>query len=574
MPFGNETAEGGVQAGLAAQPLVTPADPNIVGPQAVQDLVQSFRNGFVTSQDILDRVGQVGQAKKKALLEQLGEYVNPDVIQSRLAQSQAAGAQANLQTATAQAQQGLVSPEAQLQAGNIQQQGSERFTKQAVDAWNQFNPPIYSVDETGKETDTPDYKAMARGGIGYVKASNMLSFAAQGLAAKPTTITDPKTGQPRTVYLNAMGEDVTPIAGNKAYEFYANLRRSAYETIYQTPDVDALRTPPAGASSAPSSAPSAATATVTPAPAPTPTPMAPQAQPTPEQRAQLAESYTAAGFNGPAVVSRMGDAEVQSGLEARGLVQPLNPPTPEPPAPTIAPATAPQPGPVAPNYAPFSGMATGPVPGTTIPDIRDDMQKQESYKMWQQQAKAAQSFDQTVKDIQANNAAPAGQKQPYNALDFQLGEAAVALYQPNMAIREFKWDKLTSDASSLLEKYASASQWKQIINHTGSLTPEARDRLINLGYSMIDGADAAARGPISGAVEAMKQAGSANPQSVLRGDEHRVFQGVPFGANRPAVNIYSGRPTGGGGAAPGPTVNIPGVGLVYKGADGQFYRAQ
>jgi len=52
-----------VSAGVQAAPLVTPADPNTLNSNAVSNLVDAFRQGFITQDDIVSRIGDVAQSK-------------------------------------------------------------------------------------------------------------------------------------------------------------------------------------------------------------------------------------------------------------------------------------------------------------------------------------------------------------------------------------------------------------------------------------------------------------------------------------------------------------------------------
>src|SRR6266850_5476794 len=107
-----------VSAGLAAQPLVTPIQP-AVNPSAVEMLSDAFRKGFITSQDIHNTIGEVGQARKKAELTTLGEAVSPESVAARKNIVEAAGAHAQLESAQAGAAQPNVEPAAALQGKQI-----------------------------------------------------------------------------------------------------------------------------------------------------------------------------------------------------------------------------------------------------------------------------------------------------------------------------------------------------------------------------------------------------------------------------------------------------------------------
>lgn len=501
MAFGDAAVQPSVNAGLASQPLVTSADTSVVGPAAVENLVNAYRNGFVTNQDILDRVGQVGQAKKKALLESLGEYVNPDVIQSRLAGARAAGAQANLQTAQAGAQQSLVAPLTQVTANQAALAKYNPADQEAFAAYGAFNPIDTNPDGSYNYTNE-----IRNAGYDYKAAYAKLQYAQKGLTITQKIPGVGPDGQPNVTLIGGNGDLMAPAV----FKQYSDMRDSAFKDAYtvrknRTQDNHPTPVPEPGAPSqeevpASPTAPAAPSAPAAPQPLVTAT--------TPYAPAPGAHTVTVNSSDG-------GSTTVASNPPGSGLVS------------QYGAATYP----------------TGPAPGYTVPELRGDLEKQDSYKLWQQQSKAAESFDNTVREIKENDALPKNQRQPYSQLDFQLAEAAVALYQPQMAIREFKWGELTKQAVPVTEMLQN---WKQIAGQTGSLTPQARKRLVDLGYSMVDGAESAARGPITGAVEAAK-GHLANPENVLRGpDERRVYHNIPFGKNRPDTSVYSGAQPGQG----------------------------
>src|SRR6266568_373003 len=103
-----------VRAGVSPEPLVTPANTEIQSSNAVKNLIDAFHSGFISQDDIVNRVGDLGQAKNKALLESLGEYVSPGAIQARQTAYDAETAQNQLAAQSAVAQQPTVSPLAEL----------------------------------------------------------------------------------------------------------------------------------------------------------------------------------------------------------------------------------------------------------------------------------------------------------------------------------------------------------------------------------------------------------------------------------------------------------------------------
>lgn len=165
----------GVHAGLAAQPLVSPADPNTVSSDAVQRLVDSFRNGVVSMDDVISRVGDVAVAKKRAVLQELGEYVKPESIQARAhlvsaanQQSVLAGQQAQAGQTLLPAQTNLAQTQIGMEQGNLDQAGGVTAYKQLAAI---YNLPGSITGADGK----PDYQEMGRvGNLMYADRVNAI----------------------------------------------------------------------------------------------------------------------------------------------------------------------------------------------------------------------------------------------------------------------------------------------------------------------------------------------------------------------------------------------------------------
>jgi hypothetical protein len=73
--------------------LVGRADSEVVGPRATSALIDAFRSGLVTADDILQRTGELGKTKKKAELMSLQEQMSPEAQQARGLARQAQSAQ-------------------------------------------------------------------------------------------------------------------------------------------------------------------------------------------------------------------------------------------------------------------------------------------------------------------------------------------------------------------------------------------------------------------------------------------------------------------------------------------------
>lgn len=225
MAIGTQT-QGPLVTGLASTaPVTTP--PPVITPDAVSALVNSFHNGVITGDDLAQHSGMMAFLRNRAEGQQLRESVGPEAVAQRQSAREAATAQNSLASQVAAAAAGNVESQAQLVSAQTAKAQADLLDKQAIDSYKALNPTIYKSDGV-----TPDYDAMADAGRQYVRAQGMLQYAAQGLAGTPSQEKNPKTGAPVTVVRNALGEDVTPVAGNKAYEHYSELRRQAMEVMF------------------------------------------------------------------------------------------------------------------------------------------------------------------------------------------------------------------------------------------------------------------------------------------------------------------------------------------------------
>jgi hypothetical protein len=458
-----------LNAGISAQPLVTPLQP-VVTPSAVSALTDAFRQGFITSKDVFDTIGPVGQAKKKAELTGLDEFTSPDALAARKAALQAQAAQAQLVQATAHANTGLVQPTADLQAANIQKQKEEVLSKNAIDAWTQWNLPIYKKDETGADTAEPDYDAMKQAGMKYVRANNMLSYANQGLTGQRVETKDPKTGQPKYIILNSMGQDVSPDTAD--HKHYSDMRREAWNLFMSEPEIPEPPKPAANGAAAP----------------------APKA---------------------PASSS---------------LITPNS-------------ASAPASAVAAPVIQPWQGIPAGPVPGSTIPEVKDELRKEPQYSDWTQKLTPMRDFQMAAQSIYAppteDEKAIFGPAVMKNK-DIKLIQALKTLaVQSQTATARGVPDFQTHELAEKLPKLEALENWKGILSGTSELGPDARSRLIRMGNEYIKAKE-------QGVLPRIKWAESVTgqPAENIWGtgtDEHRLSTGGSLTFQQPGE---SGTPAG------------------------------
>lgn len=150
--------------GLGAGPsaIVTPDVNQLIGrpdivvePRSTAMLTDAFRQGFITSDDILERIGERSRMKKKVDIEQskqtLAELQDPKLVQARRNQQLAAGAQA--EGALANAPLAQKAKEAELKAAIFDAQAKPGGFDAMQDALTKAGFPV-SVDVNTGLTDT------------------------------------------------------------------------------------------------------------------------------------------------------------------------------------------------------------------------------------------------------------------------------------------------------------------------------------------------------------------------------------------------------------------------------------
>ena len=145
MALGATTQSGPQIAPINPANLIGRADPNIVEPRATAILTDAFRQGVITADDIMSRIGEGAQAKKKAELQIATEVTSPEAIAAR--EQQLATQTAQGQVAQAQAERAKVI---------AQYPAVEYFDKLAAKA---------GVAEPKLPDGTPDYVEMEKIGL-------------------------------------------------------------------------------------------------------------------------------------------------------------------------------------------------------------------------------------------------------------------------------------------------------------------------------------------------------------------------------------------------------------------------
>ena len=536
-------------------PLVTPAVPT--GQAAVDSMINAFRQGQLTSQDLVNHFGMKARAET-----QLG-------------------------TAQAEAALPLVQPMAELsQAKTSQELATTNWgqaslkTAQETMGWYGDSMENYRDPITGRV----DFQKLAKVGAQRVAELGQLDKWAQGLTKAETREITLANGTKKLQRINAYGEDVTPPDGvhdgSPRYWYYVDQmskfmpKAHPYASIYPTKYISDLEPYPGEAH---------ARGEVDAAP------------PTPEQKAK---TLSAGGpFVRPAMtmpggvpipgaaaevlpenpkLSEMRAALVNSGKPA-SLVTAMSPEqvVAATPVGDLVSAVTEKPTAAAPMIQPTPTLSHGRLPyagGTdivqtpqtvfTAEKVREDLMKEVPYQSWQKSVPYATTFELNADEVRKLTPAQQG-KANMNMTDLGLAESLIKLYDPEGVIREFKWEKFETNQPRIdLLKNA----WDLAVNRRGSFTPETRAKLIQMGEEVIAGREKAARPAIEKAFNQVKTNPSVDPSTVFTTEDQRLLA-----EKEVARTAAAGQPVPISGPVPPGAIigNIPGIGRGYM-VNGQF----
>jgi hypothetical protein len=510
-----------ISAGTSAQPLVPTINPVLTG-DAVDRLVNAFRNGALNTQDVIDRIGETAQAQKKAKLQALQEYVSPGAIQSRMAAYQAAGAQSNLATQQAQAYSGLVQPQTQLtqaqlavaQAQATRGAGYQAFLERAP--WYGEN-----INQYKKPDGTLDVNAAADRGNEMLSEEATWSPWLNLITPSGSREVTDRNGTKRVVPVNARGQDVSPpdpntgFPGSPFYQAYLQ-QLDAYLPKYHKArglfmKPAKIKIPEEGSvESAPASTSHGVEDTSA-----LPHDMAPAPMIVPEDVAQNdVLNYSLDYFR------------KQDALRKAAAVKPADVAIP------AATDTAPVINPVSATPATEGGLVTSP--GMTLPEARDKLHTIPNVNDWSKSQSTYQRF------------ATAAASPQNSVTDLNLAETFSKILDPQSTLREFKFEAL-KDAIPWLS-YIS-KEGIDTIKREKRFPADVRQRIIDEGFANVDAADNAVR-------DTFKQAEQMTP-GVLDDRQKAVINGVPF---KKQVGFKGGSsPASAAATSTTPPPNMPGA---------------
>lgn len=510
----------------------------VVEPRATAELSNAFRSGVITAHDILDRVGELAQSKKKVELalhqRQLSELQDPQLAEARRQTMLAGGAQAQLAGAQAGAALPMVGQQAELTQSQLDEAQAAQKYGPAIQYYKALAPEAGltapPVDAQGK----PDYAKMAEIG------SKLFSWKIQKQTAmdriQPHEYKEGVQGNQKVLLkFNKSGELITP-------ELESQLHKQATAPFSGAPG--SVEVAPKSTGVAPNQA----------------------AKPdiemhgTPEtiaaQRADLINKGTAGAEN-------MSDFDVESMVQSN-RAQEFNKPTIQPSAPVSSAA------PVA-STIPNAGISLGSATKTPeISDLTEQFRKQKAYESWNASKPFFNSMREVIADV---NKIPVEDQRSgkvnMGIKDIELVSNFIKLYDPNAVIREFKWDKI-EHSQPIPDR---VKNWMSEITRSGSMTPETRQELFHVASQAYDAKAKSILPDLQLAEKRAAQYGHPVDQ-VLNPDELDLLHGT-FKTGGESSGVAPGAPAGNqSGADWGPVVELSGVGKVRRGPDGQYHRAQ
>jgi hypothetical protein len=469
----------------------------------------------------MDRLGELGQTTRKAQIEvhkrEIADLQNPELVAAKHAITLAAGSQAQLAGATAQASLPNVplagtTQSAQLKAALWDAQLHGAGLGPMQDVLMKAGWPVTSADPT--QPVTPDaQQEIFRRYQTVLQHQQEMAHAQDFLAKTDKTDMTPFTEK------DAQGNEVTVLKPTITYggRVYDPGARDAVQKFLTDPSNLMPGTWDAkGKPASPSKL--GATGSVSAAPAVVPI--------TDAQRAAIANTNTGVGL----------------------------PPEQAANVSVMPRAALPETKPIVGSTLPGGGIVTKVEhPLQDSPEkVLKSIQDKDSYKEWDKSLGYADLINQRNAEASAGNLPPKIQ----NEKDIALTEAVIKLYDPAGVMRSFKWDK-TTETRPIFEYI---SELKPLLLKDQVLTTPQRERLTTMANDLISARERIVQPDLQRVVEVEKQWG----RPVLNDRERKIASGTFSVGGTPAT------------AQPklvGPVVTRANGQRVARGADGQYYPA-
>lgn len=516
-------------AGSSAQPIVSPFEP-VVTPDSVKALVDAVHSGAISAIDISNRIGAEAQATKRAHIQQLSEYVRPEAIQSRMDQIKAAGAQAQLAGASAEAQQPLVGPRADLESMQIaSNRATTVYGKGGLDAVQSIGPWYgVSMEQFTKPDGTVDFAKASQKGNELAAQQSIITNWYNQLSPVATKEVIDTSGVKHIAQLNAAGADVSKPAQQSDGTMYPG-SPLYWHIVDQLNDVMPKTHPLRGV--VPAVHPGDREAAVSPGVPVSATSTGPArtvvvASNEPRFRAEYAEELKGRGIENPEKEAlRLPVESIQAWVDNK---------YPAGAQPQIVAQSAPVAAAAAPVVAPAgfgTPVAGGPAvaPAQTPVQMREEVQKAQAALSGlpdvNEYYKAVPTF---IKFADSAKRAPIARN---GATDLGLAENYSKMHDPQSTIREFKFEALR-EVIPLLDRFKDAAA---LINKSHIFPDNVRQAIIEDGTKLMDATEAGIRPRLIAAEK--------NLPGTLDDEQRAIVKGIPLSVRQGLGATTAAAPT-------------------------------
>lgn len=517
--------------------LIGHPDPSIVTPNATAALVEAYRNGVITADDISNRIGEIGKARRKAELTGLQEVVSPEAKAARASGLSAATAGNTFNAAAATAALPGVPAAAKAAEEDIDfHRAVNAYGPDALKSFFTYGPLVEGYSGLPKDADgKPDWMTAAKEGAALEKQVQLKSQAAM----RATVHKQEQRQEGNTTYsvdLNATGEDITDPQKKQILQQQA-LAPLAFKFLKpgQTNTAPAASTPPQAST----------------------TPAVEPIQVTPDQAAQMRADLLNRGISEAAAMS---DQDVARKITE--LPSPVAAATPSAsPSATVEPRNN---RPVVNQFIAGKGLVSKTEPGEKPLELIKETRSSETYRDW---AKANTFYDSAKAAIDTLNSLPEaevkGGSARQNAADIALTESVIKLYDPQGVVRQFKWDKIE-------QHQPWPDKIKNIVSlavSRGTLTPEMRQSLAEIATDRMKSYEDSVRPQLKQtAILAQHNGYDPLKDGILSEKEASLVAGG-------GIPKYVAKGSSAAAATnAGPVITLESGQKVQRGADGQYYK--
>jgi hypothetical protein len=201
------------QSTVAAPDLVSQIQPvhPVIGPDTVKAFTDAFRSGQITADDVLQRVDEVGRAKRKAELDIAKSAGSPEAAAARKSSLVAATQQAQLAGNSAAAESSMLPAHTQLAAGQLAQGIQEMRSGMPAATVRQLNL-IYNLGAKFNDDGTLANPDEVFPNLTHVMGSlNGMQVAKElGTRVKTEPVTDAQGNTSNVPVWNATGKPLSP----------------------------------------------------------------------------------------------------------------------------------------------------------------------------------------------------------------------------------------------------------------------------------------------------------------------------------------------------------------------------